>query len=58
MTFKKLFKKLQQEQFDVEHFDAVVELESGETVDIETARVDTEKKQVIFSTIEVDAGDD
>lgn len=47
MTFKKLFRKLQQEQFDVEGYDAVFELE-GQTIEIEAVTVDEENKRIIF----------
>ena len=48
MTFKKLFRKLQQEQFDVSDYDAVFELD-GQAVEIEDVTIDEENKRVVFS---------
>lgn len=53
MTFKKLFKKLQQEQFDVEGYDVVFDAGDPEDMpEIECVNVDHENKRVIFSTQE------
>jgi hypothetical protein len=53
MTFKKLYRKLQQEQFDVEGYDVVFEANDGEeTIEIEDVRVDEDNKRVVFSASE------